>query len=280
MILEIIITTMNRNIFQLLSRLPVSRSDVIYQISHQITDNISNPYINEVTKIINKREDLTYFYYFEKGLSRNRNRSISKSTGDICLVADDDIEFRPDFSDTIFKAFQNIPKADIITFKTEFPDGKPYKSYWSCMKKHNLRTAMRVSSFEIAYRNSSIKNNNLLWDERFGLGGDPYTNHMENIFIVDALKRGLQVFFIPETIVTHPFENSGFIYSDHLIFSKGAAFYRMFGGISYILNVLYAVKKYKEICDFTSFWKFIKISFQGSSHYRLYYSRILTSSNS
>ena len=86
MILEVIVTTMNENILQLIDNFYKQFDNVIYFISHQIINKEANLYIKQVNKFLKKRADVKYFYYYEKGLSRNRNRSMEVSTGDICLV--------------------------------------------------------------------------------------------------------------------------------------------------------------------------------------------------
>jgi hypothetical protein len=268
MILEVIVTTMNDDIIKLIQNFYPIHENVIYLISHQITKQNVNVYQKDVDRFLQDRQDVSYIYYFEKGLSRNRNRSMAVSKGDICLVTDDDIKFKSNAYDIILQSFKELPDADIITYKTEFPNKTPYKRYKKSICKHTKRSSMRISSFEIAYKRQSIEKVSLKWDEHFGLGGNPYTNHMENIFMIDALKLGLKAYLYPKTTVIHPFMNSGFDYSDHLVFSKGAAFYRMFGKLSYILDILYAAKKIRDYSKQMSFLQFIKLSIKGSLDFK------------
>lgn len=267
MTLEVIVTTMNKNLLTLLKKFYSPEEDVIFQISHQITDQEENDYLSAVKDFLTQRPDVTYHYYFEKGLSRNRNRSMEHSRGDLVLVTDDDIEFKPGAFMKVTEAFKKIPLADIITFKTEFPDGNRYKKYRSGIVKHTPRSSLRVSSFEIAYKRKSIEDMALQWDEDFGLGGNLFTNGMENIFILDAMKLKLKCYFYPETIVIHPFENSGYDYSEYLVTSKGAVFARMFGKTAYLMNFVYAVKKFQDYKDRISFLNFIRLSFKGTKEF-------------
>jgi len=258
---------MNENIYRALNLLQPVQENIIYQISHQITAVQKNAYISEIEEVLHSRNDVSYHCYFEKGLSLNRNRSMEHSRGDLVLVTDDDIIFKNDAFSSILQAFKGLPAADILTFKTEFPDGRPFKRYASHKHRHNFRSVMRVTSFEIAYRRKSIENAGIKWDEQFGIGGKPFTNGIENIFLVDALRAGVKSYFIPETIVTHPFINSGYTYSDHLIKSKGAMFARMFGRWAYTLNFLFAVKKYRDYKATASFLRFLQIANQGTTSF-------------
>jgi len=264
----VIITTMNDTVLRVIDNFFPAEDNVIFLISHQITrhdDNIFKENINEFLKL---RKDVSYIYFFEKGLSRNRNRSMEVSKGDICLVTDDDIKFKDGAFKAILSSFRELPEADIMTYKTEFPDGKQYKSYKPGINIHTKRSSMRVSSFEIAYKRESINRTNLRWDEHFGLGGNPYTNHMENIFMCDALDRDLKCYLYPKTLVIHPFDNSGFNYSDHLVFSKGAAFRRMFGVKAFFINLIFALKKWNFYKNQQSLDNYLKLSNAGIRHYK------------
>lgn len=268
MILEIIITTMNEGILKVIKDFFPSEQNVIFLISHQITKHDVNIYEDDVNDFLKIRSDVTYTSFFEKGLSRNRNRSMEVSRGDICMVTDDDIKFKAEAFKKILNSFIELQDADIITYKAEFPDGKPYKHYKSEISRHTKRSSMRVSSFEIAYKRESINERQLRWDEHFGLGGDPYTNHMENIFMCDALDRELKCYLYPETLVIHPFDNSGFNYSDHLVFSKGAAFSRMFGNKALFIDILFAIKKLNYYKKQQTFWNYLKLSRAGIKHFK------------
>lgn len=254
---------MNDGILKLIQDFFTAEKNVIFLISHQITKHNVNVYQNDMDKFLKVREDVKYIFFFEKGLSRNRNRSMEVSNGDICMVTDDDIQFKSGAFAKILKSFDELPDADIITYKTQFPDGTRYKSYKNKICTHNKRSSMRVSSFEIAYRRVSVNKSNLKWDEHFGLGGNPYTNHMENIFMCDAIDKKLKSYLYPETIVIHPFENSGFNYNDKLVFSKGASFQRMFGNWAILMNLIFALKKWSYYKTQLSFNKYWKLSFSG-----------------
>jgi len=263
--LEIIITTIGNKIINLLKNFYPSHSDVSYQIHHQ--NHKKNDYNSEINDFLNKRRDVVYYNYQDKGLSKNRNHSLLTSKGNYCLISDDDLIYTDNAFNKIINSFKNYPEADILTFKTKFPNGKDFKRYAKRSYKHNFRSIMRVTSFEIAYRRKSIEQAGIKWDEEFGIGGKPFTNGIENIFLVDALKSGLKAYFIPKTIVIHPFDNSGYNYSKHLIESKGAMFARMFGKHAYWLNILFALKKYKDYKNIASILKFIKLANIGAIKY-------------
>lgn len=202
------------------------------------------------------------------GTSRSRNCAIDNASGDICIIADDDISYVPDYLQIVSSAFETNPSADIITFQIITPDGAPFKAnYMPNERWHNLRTVLKGASIEIAFRRQSIINTGLKMNGEFGLGSR-YRIHDDVIFLADAVKAGLKVKYIPVPLVIHPAESSGTMYNDLLITSKGAAFCQIFGWAGYFVNLAYAVRKYREYRDKYSFWKFVCKITQGSYEYR------------
>jgi len=185
------------------------------------------------------------FDYAETGLSRSRNRALSHAGADIAVIADDDVRHPPAAPARVAAAFAANPQADIITFQAQTPGGAPFKKYPTRARRHTVRSVMRVSSWEIALRPAAIRAAGLRFDERFGLGAEFPTGE-ENIFLVDALRRGLHVRYQPQVIAVHPAASSGADLSTAAaVRAKGAAFRRMFGAAFLPLALAFAVKKYR-----------------------------------
>lgn len=186
------------------------------------------------------------FEYRETGLSKSRNRALAHATADIVLIADDDVRHPPDAPATVARAFAAYPRADIITFQAQTPAGAPFKKYASRARRHTARSIMRVSSWEIALRLESIRAAGLRFDEAFGLGAEFPTGE-ENIFLIDALRRGLNLRYEPQVIAVHPAESSGADLSTvDAVQAKGAAFRRMFGAAFLPVALAFAGKKYRR----------------------------------
>lgn len=192
-------------------------------------------------------KSLRIFNYAEKGISRSRKRALEHATGDILLLSDEDVELIDGFSDTIKKAFEKNPQADVITFQCLNEHGVLRKSYPEHPIEHNMRTLMQVSSVEVALRRASFENGSVRFDERFGIGSEIPTGS-ETVFLSDALKQGLKILYQPEPIVRHPDESSGrtLFRNNSMIRAKGAMFYRIFGWKAYLVSLLFAFKKRKE----------------------------------
>jgi len=206
------------------------------------------------------------FEYTERGLSRSRNHALNHAAGEICLLSDDDLHYKEDIEDIIIQAFDENPTADIITFQIETPEGKPFKNYKTEPFWHNKRTIMRVSSVEMAFKRNAIEESHLRFDDNFGLGAEFPTGE-ENIFLSDALNKGLKLLYMPIPIVIHPPESSGQNYDNiKLVQAKGAMFERIFGLKGYAVSFLFTLKKYKSSKH--TLLGFYSLMLQGAKKYR------------
>ena len=175
----------------------------------------------------------------EKGLSKSRNLAVKNASKKICLITDDDVVFFSNFELEIINAFNKNPDVSIITFNhqrigKEEPHNKSKTVY--C---HSKKTIENVCSIEIAFQLKDIKENNLYFDENFGLGSY-FETAEEYLFLRDAIKRKLRVIFYPFVIVSHPLissgENQG---SDSILFARGALFYKTKANLAYIWLLKY-----------------------------------------
>lgn len=220
--LQILISTCNERIFDVVKRLPVFVENLSYIIIHQVFDGKT---YNTLDKFISSRSDVKYVLTNTRGLSVSRNLALKMATGDVVLISDDDVRFDENIYKKIILAYDLHENADAITFKisTGMCD---YKSYCNFTFKHSWKSLFSVSSIEITAKLDSIRRYNLFFDERFGLGAE-YPSSEENIFLLDLKKLGMNIFYHPEIIVYHPDESSGksWIKKEQFL-AKGALFYR------------------------------------------------------
>lgn len=200
----------------------------------------------------------------ERGSSKSRNKAIEESRAEICLIADDDVEYLDGYEDMIVDHFDNNPDIDIFTFQIVTPNGTKFNSGYSNYPYiHNWRTILKCASIEIAFRRKSIIGKKMKVNEQFGLGSK-YKIHDEIIFLKEALDKGLKAKYIPIPIVVHPAESSGTDFNDFLLISKGAAFFKLFGYFAFFMNLVFAIKKHKDYKKSYSFLKFLKKMCEGT----------------
>lgn len=166
---------------------------VEYLVSWQASDSIGIP--KELD-----RDDFKIFRTDSKGLSKNRNHALSKSSADFLLISDDDADYFEHGLTAIIDSFEKNSDADLITFKYDTSSG--CKIYPETMVSLNHPPkGYYVSSLEIALRRSSIVGK-VWFNENFGIGAH-FPSGEEDIFIRDCLDAGLTGKFIPITIAIH-----------------------------------------------------------------------------
>lgn len=217
------------------------------------------------SKII-EEDNIRMINFNEMGLAKSRNRGLENATGEICIITDDDVTFKDNIFKEIENLFNDYPDVDIFTFKYDKYDKSLNKNYKKEPFIHDKFSIAKVSSIEIAFRRKSIIDNNIKFDENFGLNSK-YLSGEENIFLKDALDKGLKLMFYPLVIAEHPDETSTSTWSDNKIFSKGALFYRLYRNLGYILILVFAIKKHKDYNDKYSLLRFMKLIFKGLKDY-------------
>ena len=240
MILNVLFSTIDSGINRINNILLPFRPDVRYIVSHQFRNRkfIDNPLCS--------RKDVEVSHIPGAGLTKSRNNAISLAQEGISIIADDDVRYTNDYFDKVLKTFHDH-NPDVALFKIKsLPGEKEYRGYPNISYRLSEGKMHIPSSIEIAFRVSSIKNNTLKFDERFGLGS--YISFGEEyIFIHDCVRKGLHVQYFPKYIVEHPFQStikSFPKYDKKLILVDGATDARLHG--------------YKSIIkSFATTWKFL-----------------------
>lgn len=253
MVVEILMSTMKRKTIKSLD-LKNRNIDNNCLIINQ-TDNEEIILENNI-KMINSKT---------KGLAVSRNIALGNCSGDYLIIADDDVKYVENYQEIIKKAFSELPDADVLTFQILKDEHHYYKDYKNKIFKHNKVTIRKVSSIEIVLRNK-IKDSNVKFNPHFGLGAK-YTSGEENIFMLDLINKGYNIYYYPTPIVYHPDITSARTLTDSVAYSKGALFYKMYGKLFFFVCSLYILKKFKSIYNYGIF-RFIKQLYKGYKSYK------------
>jgi len=265
--LYILIATVDNRAENLLNVLVEKEEDVFYVITHQILNELSLE-TKKVVSLLLDREDVTYLPLINiKGLSKNRNNSLDYVADGIALIMDDDIVFCENFVENIKHAFSLNPNTDVITFKTLSLLGEDYRIYPKISLVHSQKSITGVGSIEIAFKVTSIKKNNIRFDDNFGVGSMKYPVGEDYIFMVDILKKNIKAMFLPIGIVKHPEMSTGLRFDKEIIYGRGAVFARVFGIKSLLVDVFYAFKKYKFYKNNVNLFIYIYWMLSGSINY-------------
>lgn len=256
--IEVLISCMHQVDASIIQRTNV-QSDVL--VINQCDENcineffFLNKYDNKCRgKIINTTE---------RGLSRSRNMALKNATGDICLLCDDDELLVDDISVLVNDAYKKYAQADLIAFKLEYP-----KKYPSRVKRIGYLSALKIASWQLSFKRSSIISSGIVFDESIGSGVSKAGGE-EVLFIYDCLKKGLKVFYVPiclgrvnqsnnETSQWFRGYNADYFY-DRGIFTR-----KLLGRIGAIIYAFYfVVVKYRLYVHSISFFNAMKYLLRG-----------------
>lgn len=260
--IEVLLSTMNlRNKEELINLIRKMNIKTNVLIINQITEKIP---------IWNYEEgNIRLYSYLEKGLSKSRNKALDKAKGEILIFADDDIQYKDNYAETILNAYNNKKDADIIAFNIETVGNRKARKQKS--HKINWITAMQIQSTQITLRKNFIDNINIRFNELFG-SGSIYTMGEENIFLYDCLKEKRKLYCIDKDIgkVIHKKSNWFKGYTNNFFISEGAVFYEISKKFYIILIIQYAIRKRKLYKTENSFINSIKYMLKGATSYARY----------
>lgn len=196
-----------------------------------------------------------------RGLSKSRNQAIQHAVGDVCLLCDDDEQLDVSYEETILKAYELLPVADIICFRISNQPSR-LKQETQCLTKW---TAMRIASWQITFRRESILKSGVRFDEDMGAGtGNGGGEEVK--FLRDCIKAGLKAYYVPKSIGTvAQTESTWFKGFDRDFFYKRGITNRYMLGLP--LSILYAayytLVKQELYKDYVTPWQSFKYTLDG-----------------
>ncbi len=158
-----------------------------------------------------------------RGVGINRNLAQSYSSGDICLIADDDLTYHDDVEQVVLGEFAAHPDADVFIFHLDTNDPVRKQNRYAETRKCGPLTRMPWAAFRIAYRRSAIQKANLWFTTLMG-GGCLFPSGEDSLWLHEAKRKGLTFYVSKETIGTVSFENSTWFdgHNEKFFFGKGA----------------------------------------------------------
>ena len=220
------------------------------QLKNKINQNNITTDVLVINKVENNEdifefENIRCFSMNEKGASKSRNNLMRLAKGDICIFADDDMIYDKNYENTITKAFEKNPDADIILFYIGNYNENREKNKHIGNKKINILDIMRARTSEIAFRKSFIEKYNIKFDENFG-PPNKFKKGEDTIFLADCLKNKVKIYSVDEKIGSVKNETSTWFtgYNEEFLFCQGALFYRIYGIFSKLIFLQFVIRKY------------------------------------
>ena len=177
---------------------------VQYVISCQNPDHLD---LSATAAALEARPDIKVHFFFDRGLSLNRNHAIDLASAPLIFIADDDLSFRTDGLLRIIDIFAQDPALDVLTCRSEMPEERTYPP-----DGHNLRKPWPyywTISFEIAIRRDAIARAGLRFTPLAGIGAPYLSAGEEELFMLRAIRAGLTCRFTDTVVAIHPGSTTG-----------------------------------------------------------------------
>lgn len=190
MTLQVLISCMHQTDHSIVTKSNI-QSDVI--VVNQCDRNLVEEYFFQ--NKIGEECRVKFISTTERGLSRSRNMAIKNATADICLICDDDEVLDDNYPTKIIHAFSQNPESSIIAFQLQ----NTYKRFPSNKKNIGYINALKLASWQLAFKREDISANNIFFDETLGSGVSKAGGE-ENKFLYDCLKRRLKLLYVPQSV--------------------------------------------------------------------------------
>lgn len=235
--LEILMSTMNQEHFELINQANINSDTVL----------INQTDINSYSEIKKNNHLIRKYSYNERGVGKSRNHALLASDADICLIADDDIKYNEDYEEIILAEFENNKDADVIIFDVFILEEKGYRPYRNKNKKINKFNFMKHGGPKIAFRRDNIVKNNIFFSLLFG-GGAKYGSGEDSIFLKECLNSGLKVYEVDKNIGEIDNRKSTWFngYTDKYYYDKGALFKVLFPLIWPLMCLQYILRHHRK----------------------------------
>lgn len=183
-----------------------------------------------------------------RGVGINRNLALGHATGDILLLADDDVVYCDGYAQMVYRAFRDHPDADAVVFNIDTVGAEISSRRNRKSKRVRLHNAMNYGAVRIAVRRESLLRERISFSGFFG-GGAMYSSGEDSLFIRDMLHRGFRIYTSDQTIaVVDQRESTWFRgYNEKYLYDKGALFCALFPRRAVLFGIVYLLR-HPEVC--------------------------------
>lgn len=187
----------------------------------------------------------------DRGLSNSRNTLLKNTKGSIAILGDDDLIYLDDYLEKIRKAYRDHPDADIIAFSFTQSLTQNTRRQFKTARKLNMFTISKVASVELTFRTKPVIEAGISFSPLLGLGAK-YGACEENAFLADALRAGLSIWYVPETICylrPDPPEREKWQqgFNQDYFVKRGACFYRIYRKGFIFFSIAFLILKKRSI---------------------------------
>ncbi len=257
---EVLVSTMHQKDFSLIEKMNIKGDAVVINQTDK----------EEYTSIDTPKGKAKFLSTVTRGLSISRNAAIAAASGEVCLIADDDLVYEDNYIELVTEAYNSLPQADIIVFKVQgLNSERPERDFGNKAIRLRFRKSLQAVSYRISFKLASIKQNNIALDPIFGAGAR-FSQGEENIFMRTCLQKGLKAYYFPKQIASVSHEQSTWFkgYNEKFFNDLGAVYYRLFGKLFILFAFWFLLSKRSKYAPWISSVRALKSMIAGKKEYK------------
>lgn len=153
-----------------------------------------------------EREDMKIYRFDTPGQSHNRNNALDHCDADIVIISDDDVILIPEGIERLRDAYERYPQMDMATFRSIHDPSVVYpaeETELACP----LPKGYYAACFELSMSRKAASS--LRFNPELGLNSPRMHGGEDEIMLLTAIRRQMDVRFIPTTICEHIHPSTG-----------------------------------------------------------------------
>jgi len=156
--IQTLVATMNQVDHSLVEEMNIQTDAIIANQSNEFSHQRFNHAGNTID----------FYSFSERGVGLNRNNAFMRATAEICLLADDDIQYYHGYPSLIAKQFDERPDADVVIFNLDEESGTRFQITEPV--RVGFTNFMRFGAPRVAFRRKSVFLQGVLFNLSFGGG--------------------------------------------------------------------------------------------------------------
>lgn len=211
---------------------------------------------------------IIYMNSKERGVGKNRNLILKNATADICVFADDDMQFVDGYPAIVASAFSKCPAADVLIFN--LIEKKVRRPVTKKISRVHWFNYARYGAARIAIRRESIQSLGICFNLSFG-GGAKYGSGEDTIFLRDCLKEGLKIYAVPYALAEIDQESASTWfegYNEKFFRDKGALYLCLHPVLWPVYFVRYIIRHQINNKNAVSVFRAMRLMTEGAREYK------------
>lgn len=255
---QVLMSTMNQKDNSIITKTKITSNAIIINQTDK----------NDKKIIMNSGKKIVFISNDQRGVGKSRNTALLESTADICLIADDDIEYVENYENIILREFAKNPKADAIIFNIDILRPHGFQQGTNKEQKINKLNFMKHGGPKIAFKRKKILRENIYFSLLFG-GGAKYGSGEDSLFIKQMVDSGLRVYSVKSKIgYIDNRESTWFTgFNEKYLYDRGALFKALFPKFWRIICLQFLLRHHKLFKDINSSFEKWNIMKKGAAEF-------------